>query len=399
MLKQHKAIIYHGKEFLVPERFFIDYKESIVFTAGHCEVFVKSQPKFEYEEGETYAIGLLPILSTDAHINLQKMTRRLNALPVKEQDDDDFSYFVTREFGKAPVEEDAFAKFETSYIRADDKAEPAFIDSEVILLPVSDDYIIELDLALLAKFNYLTVDNTKDQAVRLHKGLPAFDGARWDSFTEQLKLENLDGNFKGDSTKSYSFESLIRKAKKKVIVQKRDCGMFYMGRHVKDLLTVTQRYSVGAVNKEDRVTAKDVFDAFERIKAKEGLIYTIIKSVIDVFRRDEKLLATEVEDEGNGYRVITWNLNTDNSGDVEIRYENFEDYVSDESWVELTFWLNALCVSFKILEDDSKVEGAIGNTETFVPMLAFDSNQLHQDYKDFALFVAKALHKIAGLND
>ena len=195
-------------------------------------------------------------------------------------------------------EVDAFAKFETSYIRADAKAEPTFIDSEVILLPVSDDYIIELDLALLAKFSYLTVDNTKDQAVRLHKGIPAFDGARWDSFTEQLKLDNLDGAFKDDYTKSYSFESLIRKAKKQVIVQKRDCGMFYMGRPVKDFLTVTQRYSVGAVNKEDRVTAKDVFDAFERIKAKEGLIYTIMKSVIDVFRRDEKLLVTGIEDEG-----------------------------------------------------------------------------------------------------
>ena len=92
-------------------------------------------------------------------------------------------------------------------------------------------------------------------------------------------------------------------------------------------------------------------------------------------------------------------MNTDNSGDVEIRYENFEVYVSDESWVELTFWLNALCVGFKILDDYSKVEGTIGNTETFVPMLAFDSNQLHQDYKDFVLFVAKALPKIAGLND
>jgi hypothetical protein len=31
-MKEVKAIIYHGEVFLVPERFFIDYKESIVFT-------------------------------------------------------------------------------------------------------------------------------------------------------------------------------------------------------------------------------------------------------------------------------------------------------------------------------------------------------------------------------
>ena len=369
-----KIIEFHNQQYFVGEYYFGEIFDSIVTVSHDGNAVLKATPDVSIILG---SVDVTP----DELENRELLSRRLSTLPVKDR------------------EEDAFAKFETSYIRADAKAEPTFIDSEVILLPVSDDYIIELDLALLAKFNYLTVDNTKDQAVRLHKGLPAFDGARWDSFTEQLKVENLEGNFKGDCTKSYSFESLIRKAKKQVIVQKRDCGMFYMGRPVKDLLTVTQRYSVGTVNKEDRVTAKDVFDAFERIKTKEGLIYTIIKSVIDVFRRDEKLLATEVEDEGNGYRVITWNLNTDNSGDVEIRYENFEDYVSDESWVELTFWLNALCVGFKILDDYSKVEGAIGNTETFVPMLAFDSNQLHQDYKDFALFVAKALPKIAGLND
>jgi len=363
----------HNQQYFVGEYYFAEIFDSIVTVSHDGNAVLKATPDVSIILG---SVDVTP----DELENRELLFRRLNTLPVKDR------------------EEDAFAKFETSYIRADAKAEPTFIDSEVILLPVSDDYIIELDLALLAKFNYLTIDNTEDQAVRLHKGLPAFDGARWDSFTEQLKVENLDGTFKGETTKSYSFESLIRKAKKQVIVQKRDCGMFYMGRPVKDFLTVTQRYGYKADSK-DKVTAKDVFDAFERIKAKEGLIYTIIKSVIDAFCRDEKLLVAEVEDEGNGYRVITWNLNTDNSGDVEIRYENFEDYVTDTSWIELTFWLNALCVSFKILENDSKVEGAIGNTETFVPMLAFDSNQLHQDYKDFALFVAKALPKIAGLND
>lgn len=368
-----KIIEFHNQQYFVGEYYFAEIFGSIVTVSHDGNAVLKATPDISIILGSVDA-------TPNELENRELLSRRLPTLPVKDR------------------EEDAFAKFETSYIRADAKAEPTFIDSEVILLPVSDDYIIELDLALLAKFNYLTVDNTKDQAVRLHKGIPAFDGSRWDSFTEQLKLENLDGNFKGDCNKSYSFESLIRKAKEKVIVQKRDCGMFYLGRPVKNFLTVTQRYSVGTVSKEDKVTAKDVFDAFERIKAKEGLIYTIIKSVIDVFRRDEKLLATEVEDDGNGYTTIVWNLNTDNSGDVEIRYENFEDYVSGESWIELTFWLNALCVSFKILEE-SKVEGAIGNTETFVPMLAFDSNQLHQDYKDFALFVAKALPKLANVND
>ena len=369
-----KIIEFHNQQYFVGEYYFAEIFDSIVTVSHDGNAVLKATPDVSIILG---SVDVTP----DEIERRELLSRRLSTLPVKDR------------------EEDAFAKFETSYIRADDKAEPAFIDSEEILLPVSDDYIIELYSELLAKFNYLTVDNTKDQAVRLHKALPAFDGTRWDSFTEQLKLENLDGNFKGDCTKSYSFESLIRKAKKQIIVQKRDCGMFYMGRPVKDFLTVTQRYGYKAVKKEDKVIAKDVFAAFERIKAKEGLIYTIIKSVIDVFQRDEELLVTGIEDEGTGYAVIKWNLNTDNSGDVEICYENFEDYVSDESWVELTFWLNALCVSFKILENDSKVEGAIGNTETFVPMLAFDSNQLHQDYKDFALFVAKALPKIAGLND
>nr|DAQ82386.1 MAG TPA: hypothetical protein [Caudoviricetes sp.] len=370
-----KIIEFHNQQYFVGEYYFAEFFDSIVTVSHDGNAVLKATPD------ASIILGSVDVTPNELE-NRELLSRRLSTLPVKDR------------------KEDAFAKFETSYIRADDKAEPTFVDSEVFLLPVSDDYIIELDSELLAKFNYLTVDNTKDQAVRLHKGLPAFDGARWDSFTEQLKLENLDGNFKGDCTKSYSFESLIRKAKKQVIVQKRDCGMFYMGRPVKDFLTVTQRYNVGAASKEDiKPTAKDVFVAFERIKAKEGLIYTIIKSVIDVFRRDEKLLVTEVEDEGTGYAVIEWNLNADNSGDVEIRYENFEDYVSDESWVELTFWLNALCVRFKILDDYSKVEGAIGNTETFVPMLSFDANQLHQDYKDFALFVAKALPKISGLND
>lgn len=368
-----KIIEFHNQHYFVGEYYFAEIFDSIVTVSHDGNAVLKATPDV------SIILGSVDVTPNELE-NRELLSRRLNTLPVKDR------------------EEDTFAKFETSYVRADAKAEPAFIDSEVILLPVSDDYIIELDAELLAKFNYLTIDNIKDQAVRLHKGLPAFDGTRWDSFTEQLKLENLDGKFTGDCTKSYSFESLIRKAKKQVIVQKRDCGMFYMGRPVKDFLTVTQRYR--ADNKEDiKPTAKDVFDAFECIKAKEGLIYTIMKSVIDVFRRDEKLLVTKVEDEGAGYVVIEWNLNTDNSGDVEIRYENFEDYVSDESWVELTFWLNALCVSFKILENGSKVEGAIGNTETFVPMLAFDSNQLHQDYKDFALFVAKALPKLAGLND
>lgn len=368
-----KIIEFHNQQYFVGEYYFAEIFGSIVTVSHDGNAVLKATPDISIILGSVDA-------TPNELENRELLSRRLSTLPVKDR------------------EEDPFAKFETSYIRADDKAEPDFLDSEEILLPVSDDYIIELDLALLAKFNYLTVDNTKDKAVRLHKGIPAFDGSRWDSFTEQLKLENLDGNFKGDCNKSYSFESLIRKAKEKVIVQKRDCGMFYLGRPVKNFLTVTQRYGYKAVSKEDKVTAKDVFAAFERIKAKEGLIYTIIKSVIDVFHRDEELLVTGIEDDGNGYTTIVWNLNTDNSGDVEIRYENFEDYVSGESWIELTFWLNALCVSFKILEE-SKVEGAIGNTETFVPMLAFDSNQLHQDYKDFALFVAKALPKLANVND
>ena len=166
MLKQHKAIIYHGKEFLVPERFFIDYKESIVFTAGHCEVFVKSQLKFEYEEGETYAIGLLPILSADAHINLQKMTRRLNALPVKEQDDDDFSYFVTREFGKAPVEED-----------------------DELMLKIHDDVIV-LPQDVIGRFDFITFD--EDHTVRLHKSKPFYITGRWDSTNLQLRWGKME---------------------------------------------------------------------------------------------------------------------------------------------------------------------------------------------------------------
>lgn len=369
-----KIIEFHNQQYFVGEYYFAEIFDSIVTVSHDGNAVLKATPDV------SIILGSVDVTPNELE-NRELLSRRLSTLPVKDR------------------EEDAFAKFETSYIRADAKTEPTFIDSEVILLPVSDDYIIELDSELLAKFNYLTVDITKDQAVRLHKGLPAFDGARWDSFTEQLKLENLDGNFKGDCTKSYSFESLIRKAKKQVIVQKRDCGMFYLGRPVKDFLTVTQRYGYKAVKKEDKVTAKDVFAAFERIKAKEGLIYIIMKSVIDVFRRDEKLLVTGIEDDGNGYTSIVWNLNTANSGDVEIRYENFGDYVSDASCIELTFWLNALCVRFKILDNYSKVEGVISNSETFEPMLAFDSNKLHQDYKDFALFVAKALPKLANVND
>lgn len=370
-----KIIEFHNQQYFVGDYYFAEIFDSIVTVSHDGNAILKATPDINIILG---SVDVTP----DELENRELLSRRLSTLPIKDR------------------EEDVFAKFETSYIRADDKAEPDFLDSEVFLLPVSDDYIIELDSELLAKFNYLTIDNTKDQAVRLHKGLPAFDGARWDSFTEQLKVENLDGNFKGDCTKSYSFERLIKKAKEKVIVQKRDCGMFYLGRPVKDFLTVTQRYNVGAASKEDiKPTAKDVFAAFERIKAKEGLIYIIMKSVIDVFRRNEKLLVTSIEDDGNGYTSIAWNLNTANSGDVEIRYENFGDYVTDASCIELTFWLNALCVRFKILDNYSKVEGAISNSETFVPMLAFDSNQLHQDYKDFALFVAKALPKLANVND
>nr|DAI07050.1 MAG TPA: hypothetical protein [Caudoviricetes sp.] len=168
MLKQSKLIIYHGKEFLVPERFFIDYKESIVFTTGHCEVFVKSQPQFEYEEGETYAIGLLPNLQIETRLNLQGMTRRLNALPVKDQDDDDFSYFVTREFGKAPVKED-----------------------DELMLKIHDD-VIAFPQDVIGRFNFITFD--EDYTIRLHETKPFYKSGRWDSTNIQLrwgKLENL----------------------------------------------------------------------------------------------------------------------------------------------------------------------------------------------------------------
>lgn len=165
MVKQSKAIIYHGKEFLVPERFFIDYKESIVFTAGHCEVFVKSQPQFEYEEGETYAIGLLSNLRTETRLNLQSMTRRLNALPVKDQDDEDFSYFTTREFGKAPVEED-----------------------EVVALKIYNDVII-LPQNAIGNFYFITFD--EDHTIRLHKSKPFYTNGRWDSTAIQLRWGKL----------------------------------------------------------------------------------------------------------------------------------------------------------------------------------------------------------------
>ena len=166
MLKQSKLIIYHGKEFLVPERFFIDYKESIVFTTGHCEVFVKSQPQFEYEEGETFAIGLLPNLQIETRLNLQGMTRRLNALPVKDQDDDDFSYFVTREFGKAPVKED-----------------------DELMLRIHDD-VIAFPQDVIGRFNFITFD--EDYTIRLHESKPFYKSGRWDSTDLQLRWGKME---------------------------------------------------------------------------------------------------------------------------------------------------------------------------------------------------------------
>lgn len=254
-MKEVKAIIYHGEVFLVPERFFVDYKESIVFTAGHCEVFVKTQPQFEYEEGETYAIGVLPNMRSETRLNLQKMTRRLNALPVKEKDDDDFSYFVTREFGKPPVKED------------DDLALKIYND--VIILPQE----------AIGRFNFITFD--EDHTIRLHKSKPFYKGGRWDSTHIQLRWGKMESPLSDVSLLASTYHNinwLVDQAKSINIELKQPKLVHY--EHRVGLLerNVIQFYKNGkgsskSDNKAEETVANEIMAKFDDLFASAGKLF------------------------------------------------------------------------------------------------------------------------------
>lgn len=212
-----KIIEFHNQQYFVSEHFFGKDFNSIVTVSHDGNAVLKAALDI------SIILGSIDVSPNELE-HKEQLSRRLSTLPVKDK------------------KEDAFAKFETSYTKTNNVAELEFEDSKVILLPVSDDCAVEVELELLANYNWLTIDKTSNQAVRLHKAPPAFDGVRWDSFVEQLRLEFLEGAFKGECSRAYFIEDLIKQAKDKVVIQKTENGVIYFGAPVKSSWLTTQRY-------------------------------------------------------------------------------------------------------------------------------------------------------------
>nr|DAU16764.1 MAG TPA: hypothetical protein [Caudoviricetes sp.] len=357
-----KIIEFHNQQYFVGEYYFNKQFDSIVTVSHDGNAVLKATPDI------SIILGSVDVTSNELE-NREQLSRRLNTLPVKDK------------------QEDAFFKFET---RVDDD-ELVFTDGEAIFLPVSDDVSVLVESELLAKFNWLTIDATNDHAVRLHKGMPAFYGDRWDSFAEQIRLEFLDGKFTGECSKEFLIEDLIEKAKGKVITEKQGVRLSYLSHCMKPFSTITQRYVCEGTKSEEEITIDDVFAAFDSIEIKNELIYTIMKSVIGVLRRDKKLPVFELNDDDD--TLIAWGANTRYSNDVEIRYEKSEDAEV------LTFWLHELSISFKFFDNYERVETSLESMANLTPITTFMPFEVPKSYKVFVVFLADALHKLAIKND
>lgn len=357
-----KIIEFRNQQYFVGEYYFNKQFDSIVTVSHDGNAVLKATPDINI------ILGSVDVTSNELE-NREQLYRRLNTLPVKDK------------------EEDAFFKFET---RVDDD-ELVFTEGEAIFLPVSDDFSVLVESKLLAKFNWLTIDTTNDHAVRLHKGMPAFYGGRWDSFAEQFRLEFLDGKFTGDCSKEFLIEDLIERAKRKVITEKQGDRLSYLGQCMKPFLTITQRYVCEGTKSEEEISVDDVFAAFDSIEIKNELIYTIMKSVIGVLRRDKKLPVFELNDDDD--TLIAWGANTRYSNDVEIRYEKSDDTEF------LTFWLHELSISFKFFDNYERVETSLESMANINPITTFMPFEVPKSYKVFAVFLVGALRKLAIKND
>lgn len=369
-----KIIKFHGQQYFVDDSYFDKRYNSIITVSHEGKVILHAQADIRLTLGD---FNIEPLNLEYRHM----LSRRLSTLPVKDK------------------HEDAFSKFETccnsvsgiigitgiSGVTSDD-VPPEFVDSEAIMLPLSDDCSANVGLLTLAQLNWLTVDNTPDQVVRLHKATPYCDDVRWENFREQLRVGKLKGKYKGETNKAFFLEDLIEKAKKCLITKQEANETFFYEVSAIKLTTTTQRYGYKPAPKE--LTVQDIYDTFDSIERDSGLIYSIMKAVIDGLHQDDVL--PEIDRVKGSYTSITWQPDANKAGDVSLSFEK------REGEVEITFRLNGMFVKFNLFDNCTRVECVLLGMSGLESI--FEPDKVPEEYKQFAIYLAKAIPTLALLN-
>nr|DAU16763.1 MAG TPA: hypothetical protein [Caudoviricetes sp.] len=324
-----KIIQFHGQQYFVDESYFDKRYNSIITVSHESKVVLRAQADIRLTLGD-FNVEPLDLEYRD------QLSRRLSTLPVKDKHEDAFTKFetcrnsvrgITGITGISGVASDD-----------DDCVPPEFVDSEAIRLPLSDDCSVNVGLLTLAQFNWLTIDITPKQVVRLHKVKPNCDDVRWENFREQIMVGKLKGKFQGETNKAFFLEDLIEKAKKCVIVEQEASETFFYDVSAIILTTITQRYGYKPVHK--KLTAQDIFNTFDTIQPNPWIVYGIMKAVIDGLHQDDVL--PEIDRVKGSYTSITWQPDANKADDVSLSFEK------REGEVEITFSLNGMFVKFNL---------------------------------------------------
>lgn len=372
-----KIIKFHGQQYFVDDSYFDKRYNSIITVSHDSKVVLHAQADIRLTLGD---FNIEPL-------NLEyrnMLSRRLSTLPVKDKHEDAFTKFETCCNSVSGITGISGANSVTS----DDDVPPEFVDSEAIMLPVSDDCSANVGLLTLAQFNWLTIDNTPEQVVRLHKATPYCDDVRWENFREQLRVGKLKGKYKGETNKAFFLEDLIEKAKKCLIVEQEANETFFYEVSAIKLTTTTQRYGYKPESK--KLTTQDIFDTFDSIQPNPWLVYGIMKAVIDGLRQDDVL--PEIDRVKCSYTSITWQPDTNKAGDVSLSFEK------REGEVEITFRLNGMFVKFNLFDNCTRVECVLLGMSGLESLFNSDTSQLPEEYKQFAVYLTKAIPTLALLN-
>lgn len=239
--------------------------------------------------------------------------------------------------------------------------------------------IIEFEPKWSEPYEWIAVD--QNGIISLFTDKPTFYGNEWIEGDETNDvMEILDETFKGKITKAWQMVYQLEDVK---VPEEPKSQTFQ--ETFEELVKSEVTMQKPAYKK---LTAQDVFDTFDTIDPDSGLIYSIMKAVMDGLRGDNKL--PEIDLVKGSYTSIEWRPDMKKSGNASLLFEKCEDHI------EIAFFLRSMIVKYNLYDNCTRVECVLLGMSGLESI--FEPDKVSEEYKQFAVYLAKAIPTLALLN-
>lgn len=239
--------------------------------------------------------------------------------------------------------------------------------------------IIEFIPKLDEPYKWIAVN--QNGVISIFTDKPTFYGNEWIEGDEiNDDMETLTQTFRGKITKAWQMVYRLEDAK---VTEEHKPQTFQEA--FEELLNAEAPIQKPAYKK---LKPQDIFDTFDTIEPDSGLVYSIMKAVMDGLCSDDKL--PEIDLVKGSYTSIEWRPDTKKSGNVSLLFEKCEDHI------EIAFFLRSMIVKYNLYDNCARVECVLLGMSGLESI--FEPDKVPEEYKQFAAYLAKAIPTLALLN-